>query len=177
MEDDRDDAEDESGREERKGGLDVARTDAGAAPPYEEKENDGNANHGGFGEERADEGDERKGAPTMTFTGVKAKPPEDTRGGKQEREGVFSFRDPDGGGGRDRVNREGGGNEPGTGNVEAVEDAPEDKRRTHVEEEIDEVVSERIGAPELPLCPVEGVGQRPVVGETIGEPDREEAGG
>jgi hypothetical protein len=87
------------------------------------------------------------------------------------------LRNPDDGVDAEGVDGEKEGGDPGAGYFEAEEDAPEEDGTEGMKEDIDGMVPVRGGAPETPLDPERGPGERVVISGLLGSPDVAESFG
>lgn len=185
--------------EERQQGPHVGRAQPAAHPPDEDEENGREDARGRLGEQGEGEGCQRRGVeqgrPFERRGGFRTPPPllrhlpglsrgesvsprepgvrreED----QNEGESVLALRHPGHGLHADGVQRESRRGEPGGGEGEAPKKSPEKERGGAVEQDVDEVIPERVKAPEPLLDPVGREDERVVllVGRRVGPDPRQ----
>ncbi len=173
---DADGGENDCDEEKRRGGGEIARTDAAALPPRVEQKHEGQRRDGDLAEHRGGKPDQRERVIAWLAAVVVVDPCDHGEETRHCGERVFGLGDPRDGidlGGMDRVEKTA---EPRPAQAEPREQSPDEQRIECVQRDGDDVVAERVVAKEMPLDPEQRFVQRVVFGPTAGrEPEFPEA--
>ncbi len=150
-------------REERQTARDILPRDPVAPPPGAQQQHERQDDDGSLRQQRQKKGRERQEVSALSAALVIIEEGPERQEIQRERERILAFGDPGRRERRHRVHREERRAQPRAGNTQSPQDPPQQDGGAGVQQDVHDVVPDRVHPPCLPFRPEHGRGEREVI--------------